>query len=150
MKTCPKCNIFKVKNSYEMCYTCHNNKEESSSEIDKDKDQPAKRETIPKCVRNALWINYFNDARTGKCQCCLREQITIGNFNCGHIVAHANGGETKLNNLVPICTLCNTSMGTYNLNDFIKKYNLHYSGTLRTSPTKDDPKIETDSEDSDD
>jgi hypothetical protein len=80
----------------------------------------------------------------------LKRTNTIGNFNCGHIVAHANGGETKLNNLVPICTLCNTSMGTYNLNDFIKKYNLHYSGTLWTSPTKDDPKIETDSEDSDD
>ena len=151
MKTCPKCNINKVKNSYEMCYTCHNNiKEESSSEIDKDKDQPIKRETIPKCVRNALWINYFKNARTGKCQCCLREQITIGNFNCGHIKAHANGGSTTLDNLVPICTLCNTSMGTYDLNKFIKKYNLHYEGTLWTSPIKGGLKIETDSEDSDD
>jgi hypothetical protein len=149
MKTCPKCNINKVKNSYEMCFTCHNNKEESSSEIDK--DQPVKRESIPKTVRNALWINYFKeDSRTGKCQCCLREIISISNFNCGHIVAHANGGKTTLDNLVPICTLCNTSMSTYNLKDFIKKYNLHYEGTLWTSPIKGGLKIETDSEDSDD
>jgi len=43
-------------------------------------------------------------------------------------------------------------MGTYNLNDFIKKYNLHHglSGLTIVPPTKVDPMIETDSEDSDD
>jgi len=148
MKTCPKCNIFKVKNSYEMCYTCHNNKEESSSELEK--NETIKRETIPKTVRNAVWINYYVDKRIGKCLCCLREQISIGNFNCGHIVSHNQGGKTTLDNLIPICTLCNTSMGTYNLNDFIKKYNLHYglSGLTIVPPTRDDPMTET-TEDSD-
>jgi 5-methylcytosine-specific restriction endonuclease McrA len=147
MKTCPKCNIFKVKNSYEMCYTCHN-KEESSSELEK--NETIKRETIPKTVRNAVWINYYVDKRIGKCLCCLREQISIGNFNCGHIVSHNQGGKTTLDNLIPICTLCNTSMGTYNLNDFIKKYNLHYglSGLTIVPPTRDDPMTET-TEDSD-
>ena len=150
MKTCPKCNVFKVKNSYEMCYTCHNNKEDSSSEIEKDKNEAIKRETIPKTVRNALWINYFVDKRIGKCLCCLREQITIGNFNCGHIIAHNQGGKTSLENLIPICTLCNTSMGTYNLNDFIKKYNLHHglSGLTIVPPTRADPPTEM-TEDSD-
>jgi 5-methylcytosine-specific restriction endonuclease McrA len=147
MKTCPKCNVFKVKNSYEMCYTCHN-KEESSSELEK--NETIKRETIPKTVRNAVWINYFVDRRIGKCLCCLREQISIGNFNCGHIVSHNQGGKTTLDNLIPICTLCNTSMGTYNLNDFIKKYNLHYglSGLTIVPPTKVDPPTEM-TEDSD-
>jgi len=60
------------------------------------------------------------------CQCCLREQITIGNFHAGHIIAHANGGLTTLDNLTCLCMLCNTSMGTYDLNEFIKKYNLHH------------------------
>ncbi len=60
------------------------------------------------------------------CQCCLREEISIGNFHAGHILAHVNGGLSTLDNLVPICMLCNTSMGAYNLNDFIKKYNLHH------------------------
>ena len=140
MKTCPKCNILKVKNSYEMCYTCHN-KEDTSSE----KNDTIKRETIPKTVRNALWINYYDDRRVGMCQCCKREQISIGNFQAGHIVAHANGGKTTLDNLIPICTLCNLSMGTHNLNDFIKKYNLHY----KPKATNDDPMTATDSEDSD-
>ena len=69
---------------------------------------------------------FFNDSRVGMCQCCLREQITIGNFHAGHIIAHANGGLTTLDNLTPICMLCNTSMGPYDLNEFIKKYNLHH------------------------
>ena len=130
MKICPKCNIFKIKNnSYDVCYTCHNYRnDETSSETDQPPKeiQIFKRESLPKCVRNALWINFFKDARVGMCQCCLREQITIGNFHAGHIVTYANGGETKLNNLTCLCMLCNTSMGTYDLNEFIKKYNLHH------------------------
>ena len=130
MKICPKCNIFKIKNnSYDVCYTCHNYRnDETSSETDQPpkEQQIFKRESIPKYVRNALWINFFKDARVGMCQCCLREQITIGNFHAGHIIAHANGGETKLNNLTCLCMLCNTSMGPYDLNEFIKKYNLHH------------------------
>ena len=105
MKICPKCNIFKIKNSsYDVCYTCHSNKEESSSETEQTpkEQQVFKRESIPKCVRNALWINFFKDSRVGMCQCCLREQITIGNFHAGHIKAHINGGLSTFDNLTPI------------------------------------------------
>ena len=84
------------------------------------------KEVIPKTVRNCLFINYFGDSRIGICQCCKREQITMNNFNCGHIQAERHGGTLQLDNLLPICTSCNLSMGTTNLNDFIKKYNLHY------------------------
>ena len=123
MKICPKCNTNKVKNSYLHCYNC-NMKDDTTSEQDNEKE--IKREPIPKCVRNALWINYFKKLREGKCQCCLRETISIGNFHAGHIKAHANGGSSSLDNLVPICMLCNTSMGKYDLNEFITKYNLHH------------------------
>jgi 5-methylcytosine-specific restriction endonuclease McrA len=99
-------------------------KDDLSSEVDNEKE--IKREPIPKCVRNALWINFFKNQREGKCQCCLRETISIGNFHAGHIKAHINGGSTSLDNLVPICMLCNTSMGKYDLNEFISKYNLHH------------------------
>jgi hypothetical protein len=99
-------------------------KDDTTSEPENEKE--IKREPIPKCVRNALFINFFKDSRVGMCQCCLREQITIGNFHAGHIKAHINGGLTTLDNLTPICMLCNTSMGPYDLNEFIKKYNLHH------------------------
>ena len=123
MKICPKCNINKVKNSYQHCYNC-NMKDDLSSEVDNEKE--IKREPIPKCVRNALWINYFKKLREGLCQCCKRETISIGNFHAGHIKAHANGGSTSLDNLVPICMLCNCSMMKHDLNEFISKYNLHH------------------------
>jgi len=55
---------------------------------------------------------------THYCYCCKLEPITYGNFECGHNVAHANGGSDELSNLRPICRLCNSSMGTKNLEDF--------------------------------
>ena len=116
MKICPRCNIHKVKNSYQHCYHC-NLKDDTTSEPENEKE--IKREPIPKCVRNALWINYFKNQREGKCQCCLRETISIGNF-------HANGGSSSLDNLVPICMLCNCSMMKHDLKEFITKYNLHH------------------------
>ena len=123
MRLCPHCNKHKIKNNYQQCYLC-SQKDDSNSEPET--PEVAKRENIPKCVRNALWINFFKDKRNGICQCCMREQITIGNFHVGHIVAEINGGRTALDNLSPLCMLCNTSMGRHNLKDFIIKYNLHY------------------------
>ena len=46
------------------------------------------------------------------------------NFSCGHVIAEANGGELKLNNLKPICMSCNSSMGTQNMDSYIQKYGL--------------------------
>ncbi len=123
MKICPKCNINKEKKFYQQCYLCNLN-DDTVSEPDNEKE--IKREPIPKCVRNALWINFFQNQREGKCQCCLRETISIGNFHAGHIKAHINGGSISLDNLVPICMLCNLSIGKHDLNEFITKYNLHY------------------------
>ena len=124
MRTCPRCNNNKIRNTYQQCYQC-NLKDESSSS-DQETPEIAKRESIPKTVRNALWINFFKAEREGKCRCCLRETISIGNFHAGHIKAHANGGMPTLDNLVPICMLCNLSCGKHDLNEFIAKYNLHY------------------------
>jgi hypothetical protein len=43
-------------------------------------------------------------------------------FNCGHIIAEANGGEIIVSKLKPICQNCNSSMGTKNMDDFIKGF----------------------------
>ena len=43
-------------------------------------------------------------------------------FNCGHIIAEANGGELIVSNLKPICQNCNSSMGTKNMDDFMKGF----------------------------
>ena len=122
MKLCSICKTIKIKNNYSVCYDC-NQKSDTVSETE---TVAYKKESIPKCVRNALFINYFKDSRVGMCQCCKRESITMGNFHAGHILAEANGGKTALGNLIPLCALCNTSMGTYNVFDFVAKFNLHH------------------------
>lgn len=41
-------------------------------------------------------------------------------FHCGHIIPECKGGETILSNLKPICQKCNLSMGTNNMEEFMK------------------------------
>lgn len=57
-----------------------------------------------------------------KCLCCKHQSIRQIEFHCGHIISEKNGGTTTINNLIPICAQCNTSMRTQNLNDFKNKY----------------------------
>jgi 5-methylcytosine-specific restriction endonuclease McrA len=130
----------KIKNGYRMCYECNKKDDTSNAEplkhsfgtkfqnesLSDTTEQPYKKEQIPKCVRNALWINFFKDSRVGLCLCCKREPITISNFHAGHIKAEKNGGKTSLENLKPICPMCNLSTGTQDMDEFISRYNLHY------------------------
>ena len=77
---------------------------------------------IPTTIRNSLWQKYFNKSTEGKCCCCKFEPISRGNFDCGHIISEHNGGLVTLDNLKPICRLCNSSMSTMNMDEFIKNY----------------------------
>jgi len=81
-----------------------------------------RKKTIPKCLKNIVWNNNIGkEFGIGKCHVCQKE-IDSKNFEAGHIVAEANGGDTSEYNLVPICGLCNRSMGTRNLDEFKKQY----------------------------
>ena len=93
---------------------------------------PYVKESIPRAVKNCMWIDAFQDSRVGKCQCCLREPITLNNFHAGHIISERNGGKTTLDNLRCICAFCNVSMRTQNMDEFVSRYNLHYNLSLNT------------------
>jgi 5-methylcytosine-specific restriction endonuclease McrA len=88
----------------------------------KDIKEKVKREPIPSAVRSALWKDYFGQSTKGKCMCCQREDISKDNFDAGHIISVKDGGENHLSNLKPICGNCNKSMGTKNMDEFIKKH----------------------------
>jgi hypothetical protein len=62
-----------------------------------------------------------------KCPVCNTQNITPFTFQCGHIVAEAEGGPTNLENLRPICSLCNISSGRRNMKAFKKA---HFTGEL--------------------
>lgn len=52
------------------------------------------------------------------CPVCNTNKITQLTFEAGHIIAEAKGGLTTVDNLEPICSTCNKSMGTQNLNEY--------------------------------
>jgi hypothetical protein len=80
-----------------------------------------KKKAIPATIRKLVWNQHIGEAvGCSKCLCCNVTNITQMSFHCGHIVAEANGGETIVSNLKPICQNCNSSMGTKDMNDFMK------------------------------
>lgn len=85
-------------------------------------DAVTKRKAIPKAVKTTLWnIHFTENNAKGECKVCNKE-IKMTDFDAGHIVAVANGGSNNLDNLIPVCNLCNKSMGVQNLNEFKKLY----------------------------
>jgi hypothetical protein len=94
------------------------------SDIEKPKNK-TKKQTIPKPLKKLVWNKWIGEEiGKSKCICCKLTDITQLSFHCGHIIAESNGGELKLDNLKPICQSCNSSIGSQNMNDYIKKYNL--------------------------
>jgi hypothetical protein len=83
-----------------------------------------KKERIPATVRNILWVTHFKTSKKGLCWLCGVEDISSANFECGHVISEKNGGRVTLDNLRPICSFCNKSVGTMNMEDFKKKYNI--------------------------
>ena len=72
---------------------------------------------------NAVWNTYVGMIQNiGICFCCNSELISRGNFECGHVQSRAENGDTTVQNMRPICSLCNKSMGTKNMEDFMNMY----------------------------
>ena len=87
------------------------------------KNKKLKKKTIPKALRYAVWIKYIGkDIGTTKCLCCNSHDISQLEFECGHVIAETLGGETILDNLRPICSKCNKSMGIMNMEEFKLKF----------------------------
>ena len=80
---------------------------------------------IPAVVRRIVWNTYVGkDNVKGKCLCCNAEEITSTNYECGHIKSEKNGGEITIENLRPICSNCNKSIGSKDMDDFMTKYKI--------------------------
>lgn len=75
---------------------------------------PLDERPISKQLRKLVWEKCDN----GLCLICEDEEITEKNFEAGHIDARALGGQTVLDNLIPICFACNRGMGTRNAYEY--------------------------------
>lgn len=66
-----------------------------STEPDKPKNIK-KKEKIPVAVRKIVWNTYIGkDNKSGKCMCCSTEDISISNFECGHITSEKKWWRSK-------------------------------------------------------
>lgn len=82
-----------------------------------------KKQTISKILRNRVWNERVGDSADGKCVAC-KGRVSKDNFECGHIVAEALGGATVVDNLTVMCSMCNKSLGTRNLAEFMAKHGM--------------------------
>jgi len=82
-----------------------------------------KKKPIPPILKRNVWNKYIGEEiGKAKCVCCKLVDITQLSFHCGHVIAEVKGGELKMDNLRPICQSCNSSMGTTNMDEYIRKY----------------------------
>lgn len=81
---------------------------------------------ISQSLRQQVWTKYAKNKLEIKCICCNLNIINAFTFECGHIIASSKGGKCNIKNLVPICSLCNKSMGNINMKEFMinHEYNI--------------------------
>jgi 5-methylcytosine-specific restriction endonuclease McrA len=96
-------------------------KKEKDKEKEKEKKTKTKKKHIPSTIKRLVWNSHIGEEiGKAKCLCCKITDITQLSFNCGHIIAESNGGQIIVSNLKPICQNCNSSMGTRNMNEFMR------------------------------
>jgi NADH:ubiquinone oxidoreductase subunit C len=87
-----------------------------------EKVEVKRRSVIPKALRDSVFTTYNQGSYdSAYCSVGCGERITPFNFECGHVISYCHGGEAKLDNLRPICSRCNRSMGAKNMDEFIKE-----------------------------
>ena len=73
---------------------------------------PYKKKKIPRAVREAVWLHHCGRKFERRCLTpWCKNNITAFDFQTGHNIPESKGGATTVDNLVPLCSRCNLSMG---------------------------------------
>jgi len=97
--------------------------DQTGERMTKRNNKRKRKTTIPKIVKEKVWNTYMGNAIKAKCWVCNESEISPFKFTCGHIIAEKNGGTLDIANLRPVCTECNSRVGTQNMKEY---KNLHY------------------------
>lgn len=85
----------------------------------KNEKEKYKKKSIPLVLKRRVWDKYFGEKNgVAQCPCCKLSQISTFSFHCGHIISEKNGGMLVLDNLIPLCQSCNSSMGIRSYTEF--------------------------------
>lgn len=89
------------------------------------KTHKSKKQNIPAQVKRDVWAKYCgNNCVEHLCFCCEIRTVHILNFHCGHVISEYNNGTMAIDNLRPVCSGCNLSMGIRNMWEY---KNMYYS-----------------------
>jgi hypothetical protein len=73
---------------------------------------PKRKATIPVAFREQIWLRQFGKVFEAKCPTSwCQNKITVYDFQSGHNIPESKGGPTTPENLIPLCSRCNLSMG---------------------------------------
>tara|TARA_Y100000992_G_C21047566_1_gene387939 strand:+ start:162 stop:500 length:339 start_codon:yes stop_codon:yes gene_type:complete len=73
--------------------------------------KPHKKATIPKAIREQVWLQSFGKLYEHKCKIrWCKNIISVFDYHVGHDQPESKGGTLDIDNLKPICARCNTSM----------------------------------------
>ena len=76
------------------------------------KGKKKRKATIPAAFREQIWIRDCGKTFEAKCPTpWCQNRITVFDFQSGHNIPESKGGPTKPENLLPLCSRCNQSMG---------------------------------------
>ena len=80
------------------------------------------KQKTPKALREQVWIHYNGEKYATTCYIkWCKNKINVFDFHVGHNIPESKGGETKLENLRPICSRCNLSMSdTFTIDEWQK------------------------------
>ncbi len=97
--------------------------------------------TIPKALRNAVWMNNCGPVFHCKCHVSWCQNVmTPFDFETGHNIPESKGGATTLDNLRAICSQCNKSMGNrYTIDEFSAKFS-PIAGATKSDEKKENHK----------
>ena len=94
-------------------------KECDKKECDK-KELKKHKKNIPKALRQQVWLKYNGKCFENKCNIIwCKNNIDVFNFHVGHNIPESKGGKMYIENLRPICSFCNQSMGNINWDDWV-------------------------------
>lgn len=83
-----------------------------------------KKKPIPAALREQVWLKQMGRVFEGKCPTTwCQNNITVFDFQSGHNIPESKGGSTKLDNLIPLCSRCNLSMGNeYTIDEWCRVF----------------------------
>ena len=102
---------------------------------------PYRKKKITGALREAVWLKTMGRTFEGKCPVTwCSNTITVFDFQSGHNIPESKGGETKLPNLIAICSRCNFSMGnTYTIDEWNALHASPEQLTLTLAPQVQEP-----------